>query len=219
MYAVVKTGGKQYRVAKDDIIKIEKLDGEDGDSVVLEDVLMIGDGADVTVGAPLVDGASVSAEILEQTRAAKIVIFKKRRRQNYRRKKGHRQHLTVIKVTDILTGGAKPKAATKKAAPPAAPKKKEAAPAPTATPATDVAEAAPQQYDSAPAQADDLKLINGVGPKLEETLNELGIYTFEQIAAWTSENVAFIDARLKFKGRIERDDWIEKAKVLAAAKK
>ncbi len=232
MYAVVKTGGKQYRVAKDDIIKVEKLEGTDGDQVVLEDVLMVANGGDVTVGAPLVDGASVSAQILEQTRADKIVIFKKRRRQNYRRKKGHRQHLTVLKVTDILTGGAKPSkvaakpapkkeapkdAAPKKEAPKKAAPKKEAAPKPA--PAGEVTESAPKQYDSAPAQVDDLKLIKGVGPKLEETLNELGIYTFEQIADWNAENVAFVDARLKFKGRIERDDWISKAKVLAKEKK
>ena len=222
MYAVVKTGGKQYRVAKDDIIKVEKLEGADGDQVVLGDVLMVANGGDVTVGAPLVDGASVSAQILEQTRADKIVIFKKRRRQNYRRKKGHRQHLTVLKVTDILTGGAKPskvaaKPAPKKEAPKKEAPKKEAAPTPA--PAAEVTEAALKQYDSAPAQVDDLKLINGVGPKLEETLNELGIYTFEQIADWNAENVAYVDARLKFKGRIERDDWISKAKVLAKEKK
>ena len=217
MYAVVKTGGKQYRVAKDDVIKVEKLGGQDGETVVLDQVLLVGNGADVTIGAPLVDGASVAAEILEQARDKKIIVFKKRRRQNYRRKKGHRQHLTVLRVTDILTGGATP-TATKQAA-----SKKETAPKPETSAASAeapaVAEAAPMTYDSRPDNADDLKLINGVGPKLEETLNDLGFYTFEQIAGWTPENVAFVDARLKFKGRIERDDWIEKAKVLAAEKK
>jgi len=111
MYAVVKTGGKQYRVSKDDILKVERLPGEAGDVITLDDVLMLADGADVTVGAPVIDGASVAAEILEQKRDRKIIVFKKRRRQNYRRKAGHRQHLTVLKVTDILTGGAKPKPA------------------------------------------------------------------------------------------------------------
>jgi large subunit ribosomal protein L21 len=125
MYAVVKTGGKQYRVAKDDVLKIERLPGEQGDIITLEEVLMVGDGAAVTVGAPLVAGASVAAEIVEQARGPKIVIFKKRRRQNYRRKKGHRQHLTVVKITDILTDGAKP--AAKKAAKKPAAKKKAAA--------------------------------------------------------------------------------------------
>lgn len=108
MYAVVKTGGKQYRVAKNDIIEIERLPGEEGDIVTLGDVLMIGDGAEVKIGAPLIAGASVAGEIVEQARGDKVIIFKKRRRQNYRRKRGHRQLLTVLKVTDILTDGAKP---------------------------------------------------------------------------------------------------------------
>ncbi|MEL6111166.1 MAG: 50S ribosomal protein L21 [Pseudomonadota bacterium] len=215
MYAVVKTGGKQYRVAKDDIIKVEKLAGDDGETVVLDEVLMVANGGDVTVGAPLVDGASVAAEILEQGRAKKIIVFKKRRRQNYRRKKGHRQHLTVLRVTDILTGGAKPSAVKKTAKP--APAESAAAPAPAAEVAP-AAETAPMTYEARPDNADDLKLISGVGPKLEETLNDLGFYTFEQIAGWTPENVAYVDARLKFKGRIERDDWITKAKDLAAQK-
>lgn len=126
MYAVVKTGGKQYRVAKDDVLQIERLPGDEGDVITLEEVLMIGDGAAVTVGAPLVAGASVAAEIVEQSRGPKIVIFKKRRRQNYRRKKGHRQLLTVVKITDILTDGAKPAAKKAAAKKPAA--KKKAAP-------------------------------------------------------------------------------------------
>ena len=117
MFAVVKTGGKQYRVEKDDILKIEKIDGEAGDQVVLDEVLFVGDGDKVSVGAPLVDGASIAGEILEQKRDRKIIIFKKRRRQNYRRKAGHRQHKTVIRITDILTGGAKPSAAPKKQPP------------------------------------------------------------------------------------------------------
>ena len=117
MYAVVKTGGKQYRVSKNDILQVERLAGDAGDVVTLDEVLMLADGSNVTVGAPMIDGASVAAEILEQKRDKKIIVFKKRRRQNYRRKAGHRQHLTILKVTDILTDGAKPKPAAKKAAP------------------------------------------------------------------------------------------------------
>lgn len=101
MYAVIKTGGKQYRVAKDDIVKIEKLDGEAGDKIEFKEVLMLGDDSEATVGSPLVDGAVVTAEVLEQTRAAKIIVFKKKRRHNYRRKKGHRQHQTVVRITSI----------------------------------------------------------------------------------------------------------------------
>jgi large subunit ribosomal protein L21 len=101
MFAVIRTGGKQYRVAKDDVISVEKLVAEPGAVVELSEVLMIGDGADVSNGAPLLEGASVSATVVEQTRAAKIIVFKKKRRHNYRRKKGHRQQLTVLRITEI----------------------------------------------------------------------------------------------------------------------
>ncbi|MCB1477920.1 MAG: 50S ribosomal protein L21 [Rhodobiaceae bacterium] len=117
MFAVIKTGGKQYRVAADDVITVEKLAGEPGDVVAFESVLMVGEGADATIGAPTVEGATVAGEVVDQTRGPKLIAFKKRRRKNSRRKKGHRQHLTMVKITEILTGGAKPKAAAKKAAP------------------------------------------------------------------------------------------------------
>jgi large subunit ribosomal protein L21 len=106
MFAVIKTGGKQYKVAANDVIKIEMLDGVAGQIITLDTVLMLG-GEQVVVGAPLVAGASVSAEIVEQTRGPKTISFKKRRRQNSKRKKGHRQHLTVVRIAEILTGGAK----------------------------------------------------------------------------------------------------------------
>jgi large subunit ribosomal protein L21 len=101
MFAVIRTGGKQYRVAKDDVISVEKLMAEPGSVIELTEVLMIGEGAEVSNGAPLVDGASVSATVVEQRKAAKIIVFKKKRRHNYRRKKGHRQQLTVLRITDI----------------------------------------------------------------------------------------------------------------------
>lgn len=101
MYAVIKTGGQQFRVAKGDKLSVQKLDVEAGKSVTLEDVLMINDGKTAKVGTPLVSGAKVTAKVLEQMRDDKVVIFKKKRRQNYRRTKGHRQHLTVIEITDI----------------------------------------------------------------------------------------------------------------------
>jgi large subunit ribosomal protein L21 len=101
MFAVIRTGGKQYKVAKDDVISVEKLAAEPGATVELTEVLMIGEGADVSNGVPLLDGASVSATVVEQTRGAKVIVFKKKRRHNYRRKKGHRQQLTVLRITDI----------------------------------------------------------------------------------------------------------------------
>lgn len=120
MFAVIKTGGKQYRVAAEDVITIEKLPAEAGATVTFEDVLMVGDGDKATIGTPLVAGASVAGEVVEQTRGDKIRIFKKKRRKHYQRTAGHRQHLTVVKITDILTDGAKkaaPKAAAKAKAP------------------------------------------------------------------------------------------------------
>ena len=100
MYAVIKTGGKQYRVAKNDVIKIERLDGEAGSEIVFSEVLMLG-GDNPVVGAPRVAGASVTGTVLEQAKGDKVIIFKKRRRKNYRRRNGHRQLLTVVRIADI----------------------------------------------------------------------------------------------------------------------
>ena len=97
MYAVIKTGGKQYRVTSGDVVKVEKLAGEEGKEVVFNEVLAMGD----TIGNPLVAGASVKATILKQARDAIIIVFKKKRRQNYRRKNGHRQSITLVKITDV----------------------------------------------------------------------------------------------------------------------
>lgn len=101
MFAVIRTGGKQYKVASGDVIKVEKLAGEAGQTVNLDEVLLVSDGGNTTVGTPLVAGASVSAEVIAQGRGPKIIVFKKKRRQNYRRKNGHRQDLTILRITDI----------------------------------------------------------------------------------------------------------------------
>ncbi len=104
MFAVIRTGGKQYRVSPNTILKVEKLDAEAGASVTLTDVLAIGSGDGVTLGTPVVANASVTATVVAQDRLDKIIIFKKRRRQNSRRKNGHRQHVTVLRITDINRG-------------------------------------------------------------------------------------------------------------------
>ena len=115
MYAVIKTGGKQYRVEKEDVVLVEKLDANDGDQVVLNDILMIGEGKKVTLGSPLVNDAAVMAQVIRQTRGPKITMIYKRRRKNSRRKQGHKQNLTLLKIIEIAeTGGSKlsPKKAT-----------------------------------------------------------------------------------------------------------
>lgn len=106
MFAVIKTGGKQYRVAKNDLLTVERLPGEAGGTVDLDSVLMIGGGDAAKVGAPLVEGARVSAEIVEQARSKKIIVFKKKRRKHHRLTAGHRQDLTVLRINDILVDGA-----------------------------------------------------------------------------------------------------------------
>ena len=216
MFAVFKTGGKQYKVAADDVVKIEKLEGDAGQSVTFEDVLMVGDDGKMKVGAPFVDGASVVGEVVDQARDRKIIIFKKRRRQNSRRKNGHRQYFTTVKITDILTDGAKPSAKKKAAPKKAAAPEKKAAPAKKAAPKAKADKAASASLFTAPkGDADDLKLISGVGPVLEKKLNALGITQFAQVAAFTPEDIAKVDDALSFKGRIERDNWLEQAAELA----
>ena len=126
MFAVIKTGGKQYRVVAEDKIKIEKVAGEPGDIIELGEVLVVG-GDNLTLGNPTVAGATVAAEIVAQGRNDKVIAFKKRRRKNSRRKRGHRQEFTLIRITEILTGGAKPSKEAKPKAEkkPRAKKKKE----------------------------------------------------------------------------------------------
>jgi large subunit ribosomal protein L21 len=202
MYAVIKTGGKQYRVAANDTIEIEKLEGSAGDSVEFTDVLMVSNGEAIEWGAPIVQGATVAGEIVGQVRGPKIVIFKKRRRKHYRRKNGHRQDLTSVRITEILTGGAKP--APRAAAEPA--KTAEAAEAPAAP------------VEALEAKSDDLSLIAGVGPKKLRSLSALGYTSFAQIAALTPEEIETIETALKAKGSIVRDEWIEQAQELMAGK-
>jgi large subunit ribosomal protein L21 len=131
MFAVIKTGGKQYKVAKNDVISVEKLQADPGATIAFDQVLLIGDGKGQKVGAPVVEGASVTATVLEQTRGDKIIVFKKKRRKNYRRTAGHRQYLTVLRIADILPAPEEKAAAEPKVKPKPAAK---AAPARKAKP-------------------------------------------------------------------------------------
>ena len=241
MFAVIKTGGKQYSVAADDQLKVERLAGEPGDMIQLNEVLMVGN----TVGTPVVEGAMVTAEIVEQGRARKVIAFKKRRRQNSRRTIGHRQHYTLLQISEILTDGAKPskkatgvgkKQAEAKAEGSAAAKagsgkaeKKEAAPKAEAKAAkpkgekTDKKEAAASDT-SAPAaplftapaggEQDKLTDIKGIGPVAEKQLNEQGIMTFAQIAALTDEEIVKVDEYMPFSAD-QINDWKAQAQEKA----
>ncbi|MCB1424748.1 MAG: 50S ribosomal protein L21 [Zhengella sp.] len=200
MFAVIKTGGKQYRVAAEDVIQIERVAGDAGDIVTLGDVLMVGEGADASIGAPFVDGASVAAEILEQNRGPKVISFKKRRRQNSRRKRGHRQLLTTVRISEILTGGAKPS----KAAAPKKEKAAEAAPAAAAAPL----------FTAPEGDADDLTKIKGIGPVAKRQLAEQGITQFAQVAALSDEDIVKIDEAMPFSAD-QIKDWREQAREMA----
>ena len=156
MYALVKTGGKQYRVAKDDKILVERIAADEGAEIILDDIIMLGDGDKVTVGTPRVDGAAVSAKVVRQTRGPKIIIFRRKRRKNHRRTQGHRQDLTLLQITGIAENGAslKPKAApAKKAAPKKASAAKKAAPKAEAKAAPKKAAAAKKAAPKAEAKA------------------------------------------------------------------
>ena len=222
MFAVLKTGGKQYKVQSGDLLRVEKLAADAGETVQFNEILMLGGDVPV-VGSPRVDDAAVQAEVIDQIKGPKTINFVKRRRKHSsQRTKGHRQQLTLLRVTDILSSGADASgikaavgagsvasAAPVAAAKPAA-KAKAAAPVAAAKPAAKAKAAAP-----AVAGADDLKQLSGVGPALEKKLHAAGVTSFAQIAAWTDADVAAMDEKLSFKGRIEREGWIAQAKELA----
>ena len=237
MFAVLKTGGKQYRVQAGDVLRVEKLAADAGEKVQFNEILMVG----TTVGTPMVDGAAVQAEVVDQIKGDKVIHFVRRRRKHSsKRTKGHRQQLTLLKVTDILEKGgdksgvkaaigagsvagvAVAAAAASKPAKKAAPKKAEAEKAEPkkAEPKAEAKKEAPKKAapKKAAAGADDLKLISGVGPALEKKLHDLGITTFAQIAAWSADDITEFDDKLSFKGRIERDNWLEQAAKLEAEK-
>ena len=222
MFAVMKTGGKQYRVKVGDTLRVEKLAADAGDKVQFNDVLMVGS----TVGAPFVDGAGVQAEVIDQIKGDKVIHFVKRRRKHSsKRTKGHRQKLTLLKITDVLESGAGKsgvKAAVGAGSVAATAAVPQAAPAAKSVPTQDATDTGtkpanllPQARDTGP---DNLKQINGLGPKMEKMLHENGVFHFDQIAAWGADEIAYMDATLSLKGRMERDNWIAQATAFAAEK-
>ncbi|EEW57198.1 LSU ribosomal protein L21p [Tritonibacter mobilis] len=200
MFAVLKTGGKQYKVQAGDMLRVEKLAADAGETVQFNDVLMIGGDAPV-VGAPFVSGAAVQAEVVEQIKGDKVIKFVKRRRKHSsKRTVGHRQKLTLVKITEILSSGADAsgvKVATGKG---------DAAPAAKAAPKAKAAKAA---APAAAAGSDDLTQLTGVGPAAAKKLEAAGLTTFAQIAALSEADIAGIDA-VKIK-----PEWVEQAKELA----
>jgi len=234
MFAVLKTGGKQYKAQSGDMLRVEKLAADAGETIQFNEILMLGGDAPV-IGAPFVADAAVQAEVIDQVKGDKVINFVKRRRKHSsQRTKGHRQKLTLVRVTEILNSGADKSgvkaalgagsvsasaiaavvepASKAKTAKPAAAKATEAKPA--AAKATEAKPAAPKAGKA--AAGGDLKKLSGVGPALEKKLIAAGVTSLEQVAAWTEADVSKIDEELSFKGRIEREGWIAQAKELTA---
>ena len=234
MFAVLKTGGKQYKVQSGDMLRVEKLAADAGETIQFNEILMLGGDAPV-IGAPFVADAAVQAEVIDQVKGDKVINFVKRRRKHSsQRTKGHRQKLTLVRVTEILNSGADKSgvkaalgagsvsasaiaavvepASKAKTAKPAAAKATEAKPA--AAKVTEAKPAAPKAGKA--AAGGDLKKLSGVGPALEKKLIAAGVTSLEQVAAWTEADVTKIDEELSFKGRIEREGWIAQAKELTA---
>ena len=192
MFAVMKTGGKQYKVQAGDMLRVEKLAADAGETVQFNDILMLG-GDSVTVGAPLVAGAAVQAEVIDQIKGDKVIHFVKRRRKHSsQRTKGHRQKLTLVRVTEILASGAE-KSGVKAAAG-------------AGSVAAPAAAAAPKAAAPAAAAGDDLTAITGVGPAAAKKLNEAGITTYAELAAVNPET---------FEATKVKPEWVEQAKTLA----
>ena len=210
MYAIVEIAGHQFKVEKDQKVFVNRLSTEEGKKVSFDNVLLIGNGKDITLGAPAIDGAQVSAKVLKHLKGDKVIVFKKKRRKGYRVKNGHRQALTEIVIEGITASGAKkaaPKKETKKAEPKAAAPKAEAKKAaPKAKPAA----------KKATGKADDLKKIEGIGPKIASTLVEAGVATFADLAKTSPEKISEIIAGVR--GNHVTDTWPEQAKLAADGK-
>ncbi|MEH6832732.1 50S ribosomal protein L21 [Sulfitobacter sp.] len=237
MFAVLKTGGKQYKVQAGDMLRVERIAASAGETVQFNEVLMLG-GDNPTVGAPMIEDAGVQAEVVDQIKGEKVIHFVKRRRKHSsKRTKGHRQKLTLVKITEILASGAGKSgvaaaigtgsvsaaavaAITGKAVDAPVSKKAKKASAAKAAKAAPAKEEAPKAAKPAAKKAakgdgDDLSTISGVGPVIVGKLHAEGVTTFAQIAAWTDADVEAIEEKLSFKGRVGREDWIAQAKELA----
>jgi len=196
MYAIVEIAGHQFKVEKDQRVFVNRLATEEGSKVDFDNVLLIGDGNNVTLGAPAIDGAQVSAKVLKHLKGDKVIVFKKKRRKGYRVKNGHRQSLTEIVIESITASGAK-KAAPKKEAKKAEPK-------------------AEAKTKKATGKADDLKKIEGIGPKIASTLVEAGIATYADLAKAKPEAISEIIADVR--GNHVTDTWPAQAQLAADGK-
>ncbi|WP_372917350.1 50S ribosomal protein L21 [Salegentibacter sp.] len=228
MYAIVEIAGQQFKVAKDQRVFVNRLAGEEGDSVSFDQVLLTGDGDNITLGAPAIEGALIGAKITRHLKGDKVIVFKKKRRKGYKKKNGHRQSLTEIVIESITAKGGKKETSAKKEEPkktsPKVKKEEEVS--------ENLVSRAEKRADESnieinidkvlnsigtatKAEAEDLKLINGIGPAYEKRLNEVGIYTYEQISklkAADRDELSALEGITREK--IESEEWVKQAKAL-----
>ncbi|MFS4482521.1 50S ribosomal protein L21 [Hyunsoonleella sp. 2307UL5-6] len=213
MYAIVEIAGHQFKVEKDQKVFVNRLQTEEGKTISFDNVLLIGDGDKVTVGAPAIGGAQVSAKVLKHLKGDKVIVFKKKRRKGYRVKNGHRQSLSEIVIESIVASGAKP---AKKAAAKSEPKKVEPKAKVEAKAVAPKAEAKKPATKKATGKADDLKKVEGIGPKISSTLIEAGISTFAELANTDAAKISEIIAGVR--GNHVTDTWPAQAKLAAEGK-
>jgi large subunit ribosomal protein L21 len=215
MYAIVEIAGQQVKVAKDQKVFVNRLPVEEGKKVSFDNVLLIGDGDKITIGAPAIDGAQIGAKVVKHLKGDKVIVFKKKRRKGFRKKNGHRQYLSEIVIESIVASGATP--AKKEEAKKAEPKKETKATAPKAKAETKAPakKAAPKKA----AKADDLKKIEGVGPKAAEAMVAAGMDTFAKVAKAKPEAIATIlsDASSNL-AHLVTDTWPKQAQLAADGK-
>jgi len=224
MYAIVEIAGQQFKVAKDQKVFVNRLSTEEGETVEFDNVLLVGDGDNITLGAPAIDGALIGAKVLRHLKGDKVIVFKKKRRKGYRVKNGHRQALSEIVIESIATSGAKKKATPAKAkAKPAAKKEeakkaapvKAAAPKKEAAPKAEAKKAAPKKS----AKGDDLKKIEGVGPKAAEAMVNAGLDTFAKVAKAKPEAIEAILTEASSRlAHLVASTWPQQAKLAADGK-
>ena len=218
MFAIVEIAGQQFKVEKDQRVFVHRLETEEGKKVDFNNVLLVEDGGKTTVGAPAIKGAFVSAKVERHLKGDKVIVFKKKRRKGYRKKNGHRQYLTELTIEKIaLTGGKAPAKKAEKAPEKAAPKVKAAA----AAPKPEASKAAPAAEKKAVKSSgkDDLKKIEGIGPKCAEHLNNGGIVTFQDLAEAKLETLKDILEKAGPRYNIiDPSTWSEQATLAAAGK-
>ncbi len=194
MYAIVEMAGQQFKVSKDLKVYVHRLSNEEGSKVIFDKVLLIDDNGTITLGAPAIEGASVEAKVLQHLKGDKVIVFKKKRRKGYKKRNGHRQYLSQIIVEAIVTTGAKK----------AAPK---------------VEKVAEAKVEKTAAKADDLKVIEGIGPKAAETLVAAGIDTFAKLATASADDVkAILEASTSKLSHLDPGTWAQQAQLAADGK-